>query len=700
MKLISRVSKIEQELTVHTKPATASSVPQQSVPEAISEESVFTAKTLYTQPKQFIPQTVQQTYQIPEKSTGSAFMEWLQDDLLMKVGALFLLMGFGWFVSYAFMNDWIGEAGRIALGLLSGASILSLGAWRIKTHEHQGAVFTVLGSTIVILTVFAGRAMYDFFTPASALGLMFLSVLFVAVVSLKYNRNSLALASLILAGIAPYFTVSPTPLVIEQFLYLFVIVSGTLWVVYHTGWRNLTLTALIIVFLETLPFATTQGDSLIVLLWVFLFVAVFFVANVISIIRVNGMALSEAHLFTAFGTALFLIFWVFSVAPDEFQSLLFVVWMLVFSFGAYIVYYATRERAPFYVYGGTSIALLAAATTAELSGAVLNIAYTFEIAVLIIAALLMKLEDRAIVALSSLFAVPMLLSFGNMGSRTWNSGILHEDFFVLLILTLVLLILGIFLFERSRSEEYRNETLQKTGVFFTVCGVAYIFVLTSLVNTGLFSSVLLPIATAKGAILTIVYTLEIATILSIACGMRCSQKTIVTLSYLFAMPILLSFAHIASPAWESGIMHADFLALLVLTAALAFEGFRIYKYALVHSGNDTSQHTGVTFMLASILYLLVLIWLVAHGLFTEDIASMIALTIYTVIGLFFFFKGKKTDVHYMVTTGGILVGFVVVRLLLIDVWAMALFGRIITFLVIGGLLISTAFMGKKNKDII
>jgi hypothetical protein len=53
---------------------------------------------------------------------------------------------------------------------------------------------------------------------------------------------------------------------------------------------------------------------------------------------------------------------------------------------------------------------------------------------------------------------------------------------------------------------------------------------------------------------------------------------------------------------------------------------------------------------------------------------------------------------YYRTIGGILLGGVVGRLLLVDIWQMALAGKIITFFVIGTLLISTAFIGKGKKQ--
>ncbi len=42
-------------------------------------------------------------------------------------------------------------------------------------------------------------------------------------------------------------------------------------------------------------------------------------------------------------------------------------------------------------------------------------------------------------------------------------------------------------------------------------------------------------------------------------------------------------------------------------------------------------------------------------------------------------------------------GFVVLRLLTVDVWKMELTGRIITFLLVGALLMSTAFLVRKRQ---
>src|SRR3989338_7209454 len=117
----------------------------------------------------------------------------------------------------------------------------------IKEYLNQGGVFLVLGSTTILLTIFAAREIYGFFTPFSALSVMFLSTAFVAFVSVMYKSRSLAIASLVLAGIAPLLTDAPSTNYVQLFSYLFVVILGAIWIVALTGRRELTTVALLLI---------------------------------------------------------------------------------------------------------------------------------------------------------------------------------------------------------------------------------------------------------------------------------------------------------------------------------------------------------------------------------------------------------------------------------------------------------------------
>lgn len=553
--LRGRVNKLERSITSATaKPAPAPSSPLQ--PQQSDLQPVLVSNPI-----------------IPPTQAGPTsfdrFVDWMREDWLLKLGALLLLIGFGWLTTYAFLNNWIGPMGRIALGIIAGALFLLLGWWRIRKYIHQGGVFLVLGSTTILLTIFAARTIYDFFTPLSALGVMFLSMAFVALASVKYNSRSLALSSLILAGVAPLLTNAPSPDYVGLFAYLFVVVLGAVWIVVLTGRRELTTAALVLITLYSLPhlFSYTGTDRGVLLLFAYAFAAVFFLTNTAGILKSKSKDIGP-DLTTAAGNGLFLLAWIMIAAQDEWKSLIIAAWMIVFTVGAFLIFKVTKRREPFYVYAGVGVAMLAAATSAELSGVTLVIAYTIESALCAIVAYVILRDSAIAERVTLLLAIPMTLSAQSITSSAWTTSVINKDFFVLFILAVTLIGLGSFFFSIRRKE----------------------------------------------------------------------------------------------------------------------------------GGATQSQQLNAILLIAGSLYAYVLLWLSLHaGLQDDNTAVMISLVIYTIVGLLFYFYGLTRGNKGLLLYGGVLIGFVVGRLLLIEVWRMEIAGRIVTFFLVGALLISTAFLGKKKR---
>ena len=494
------------------------------------------------------------------------FTSWLKEDWIIKLGAFLLLIGFGWLTTYAFLNNWIGPMGRITLGVVTGVLILLLGFWRIQKYLHQGGIFLVLGSTTVLLTMFAAREMYDFFTPTSALAVMFLTTTFVAFASVRYKTQSLALASMTLAALAPLFTNAPQPSYETLFIYLLVVTAGALWIVALTGWRSLSTAALVLIGLYSLPHLFSfvhLPDYSIMLMLSFAFAALFFITNTLGILKTKGQEI-QADLVTAGGTGLFLLSWILVAAPDVWKSLLISAWMLMFTVGAFIIFRVTGKREPFYMYAGVAIAMLGAATAQEASGATLTFFYTIETLGMVIVAQTFLKEYQVAERLSFLLAVPMLLSGSSITSLAWSTGIMHKDFFTLLLISIVCFVFGLLF------SEWKKEGEKNTG------------------------------------------------------------------------------------------------------------------------------HTPQVFYIIGSFYAFVLIWQSLHALLIPDTAVMLSLLIYTCTGLVLYFSNIEHK-NIMRTYGGIILGGVIFRLLTVDIWKMNITGKIITFFLIGTLLMSTAFISRKQK---
>ncbi len=501
----------------------------------------------------------------PEHSASQRLLLWMKEDWLLKMGGLLVLLGFGWLTTFAFMNNWIGPMGRIGLGIIAGTLILILGTWRIRTQVHQGGVFLVVGSTTILLTVFAARQYYDFFTPTTGLGIMFFTSAYVALVSVQYNNRALSLASVILAGIAPLLTNSSTNNFIALFAYLLVVILGTVWIVAVTQQRGLTGAGLLVVAMYSMPqlLSPTAPDEL--LMFAYAFAAIFFVTNTVGIVKIQDKKLTSDMVIAA-GNGLFLLVWILIKAPEEWKSLIIAGWMIAFVAGAFIVFTLTKKREPFLVYAGVGFAMLAAATAEELQGASLTIAFTIEVALTTWLVYQLTHDKKIADRLCLLFILPVFLSIESLNSSLWSQRVLHEDFFVILILAIALLGLGIFF-----SIVTEQQKLQKS-----------------------------------------------------------------------MMPTLLVIV-------GSG-----------------------YSYALL--------------------------WLSLHAaLFSSSLAVMTSLLCYTIIGLITYFMGKVRGKRGLGHYGGILLACVIARLLLVDVWEMPLSNRIITFFVVGILLMGTAFYGRSHS---
>jgi uncharacterized membrane protein len=469
-RLLSRVKELEK------NSSSKSSLPLQSTIQPQQTQQVNSAEVA-APPLPQTPTPVEEVYEPPESSEPSDFAKvfyWFREEWLFKLGALLLLFGFGWFVN---TNNWLGPMGSTMLGVVVGAILLILGAWRIKNDLDQGNIFLVLGSTVILITVYAARNLHGLFTPSTALLTMFLSTAFVAFVSVKRRSMGLAIAALVLAALAPLLIGGPGNAYIEFFTYLTVVIIGVIWVVIVTGWKPLTLLSLMMVALHSLPVLASHSMDIksTILLFIYGLASLFFVFNTISLLK-NKDRSSKADVITAALNGLLLLVWIVAAAQEEWQSLIIIAWMLVFVLGAFMIFYKTKKKDALYIYTGVGIAMLGTATTIQLDGAALTIAYTVESAVI---SMLMFVAMKSHIIgqkYSLLLLGPILIAFGDIEKFDRSKTVLNEYFFSILVLALCLFVLGL-------AYRYLSKDLVKDGFFGKlyitqiILGSAYLYIL-------------------------------------------------------------------------------------------------------------------------------------------------------------------------------------------------------------------------------
>lgn len=380
-----------------------------------------------------------------EPSAGETFGAWVKEDWLLKLGALILIIGFGLFL--VVIGSMFGPFGRVTLGIVAGASILLFGWIRMTRFVKQGSIFLVLGSVVIILSAFTATYGYKIFPAEASLAIMFLSSAFVALASVHYRLLPLAVTSLILASFAPTLLLSGvTPQYTELFAYLFVVTLGVVWVVALTGWRVLTLAAIVVFTLYSLPhlgggFGVAKESM--ILWYAYAFTLLFFFTNTAGILRAREGDIKPDAISAGWNGVL-LLAWIVTNVSQEWKSLVIVGWMAVFIITAFIVFAITKRREPFFVYAGVGVMMLATATAVELNGIGMVIAFIIESATLPFIAYIIVRDKTIAERLSALTIGPAILAFPSM-MVSWNSSIPFDHFFVLLLMSATLLLLGVFL---------------------------------------------------------------------------------------------------------------------------------------------------------------------------------------------------------------------------------------------------------------
>src|SRR5271156_2995866 len=118
---------------------------------------------------------------------------------LNRIGIVALLFGVSYFLKYAFENNWIGPAGRVAIGLLAGIGLI---VWseRFRNRGHAAFSYSLKAAGIgtLYLSLWGAFQIYHLIPAAAAVAAMVIVTL--ATISLAVSQDAELLASFALAG--------------------------------------------------------------------------------------------------------------------------------------------------------------------------------------------------------------------------------------------------------------------------------------------------------------------------------------------------------------------------------------------------------------------------------------------------------------------------------------------------------------------
>ena len=153
------------------------------------------------------------------------------------IGAIALIVGIGFFLKLAFDNNWIGDTGRIILGVVLGLGLLGVGEYSQRRVPIWAQPVTAAGAVILYLSIYAAFGLYQLIRPDVALLFLALVVALATLLALRYESIVIALLGIIGAFLAPALLGADLPDLRLALVYILVVDAGILAISTFRNWR-------------------------------------------------------------------------------------------------------------------------------------------------------------------------------------------------------------------------------------------------------------------------------------------------------------------------------------------------------------------------------------------------------------------------------------------------------------------------------
>ncbi len=217
--------------------------------------------------------------------------KFIGENLVSKIGIAILVLAIGFFVKYAIDKEWIGEVGRVAIGILCGGILIALAHRLRNSYKNFSSILAGGGLAVFYFTITLAFQQFELFSQTTAFIIMIVITAFAVALALLYNKQELAIIALIGGFAAPFLVSTGSGNYKVLFTYLIILNSGLLFIAYYKSWRllnilNFIFTAILfgswLVFLRYDEPAVTFKNGF---LFATVFYLMFFIINIAHNIR-------------------------------------------------------------------------------------------------------------------------------------------------------------------------------------------------------------------------------------------------------------------------------------------------------------------------------------------------------------------------------------------------------------------------------
>ncbi|WP_418790291.1 DUF2339 domain-containing protein [Phosphitispora sp. TUW77] len=310
--------------------------------------------------------------------------------LLNRIGIVAFIFGLGFFLKYSFDNNWIGPTGRVVIGIVAGILLLAAGEYgQRRKYKIFSQGLTGGGIASLYFSIFAAFSFYHLLGQTIAYGIMILITTAAVLLSIRYNSFATALLGIVGGFLTPFFLNTGTPNEVGLFTYIVFLNCGILTLAAYKNWRIINIISFVLTFLISVIWASSP-DS-VNHIWINqIFYTIFFVIFALAAVFynfINRVQTRNDDLVLIIANAVvFFALSFFNLKQDynDYMGLLPFLMALFYFILGYLAWIRNREdRFLVISLWGLSIVLITITMPIQLDGKWITAAWAVEAAVLL-----------------------------------------------------------------------------------------------------------------------------------------------------------------------------------------------------------------------------------------------------------------------------------------------------------------------------
>lgn len=315
---------------------------------------------------------------------------------LGRIGIVVLILGVAFFMKFAFENNWIPEALRVVIGIVTGMVLIALGDYLRQKYTSYAATLTGGGIAVLYLSIYSAFSYYNLIDQIPAFLAMMTITAIGAFFAIRYERASLAVLSVLGGFLTPVLLSTGTNNQIGLFSYMTILNLGILAISFYRNWQKLNLLGLIATLFLYFGWSASYYES-DVLFITEAFLTLWFIIYSVAIVSHNILSKKRSDVFdlaivilnavSYFGISYYLLVKDYGDYVGFFTVLMAMVYFIF----AYVSYQSNPEDKELaFFFPGLSILFLTISAPIQFDGVWVTIAWAIEAAILIKAGFMLK----------------------------------------------------------------------------------------------------------------------------------------------------------------------------------------------------------------------------------------------------------------------------------------------------------------------